>query len=52
MFKVKRFDNDKVVYTVYATQETPFGVLMFLVFTLGKWMWIPADEFVPIDYED
>jgi len=49
MFKVKRAENFNVVYTVYATKESPHDVLMFLVFTMGRWIWIPADEYVPVD---
>jgi hypothetical protein len=47
MFQVRRKDNPKVVYTIYATKETDFGVIMFLVFNLDKWLWMPADNFVP-----
>lgn len=51
MFEVKRHDNEKATYTVYAVKDNPYGSLMFLVFTVGRWMWIPASEYVPIDFK-
>lgn len=50
MFKVKKFDNDEIVYTVYGTKESDFGVLLFLVFVSDNWIWMPADEYIPADF--
>lgn len=50
MFQVKRKDNFEVVYTVYATKQNEHGIILFLVFTLGKWLWMPTDDFVPVDF--
>jgi hypothetical protein len=50
MFQVKRKDNYEVVRNVYATKETELGELMLLTFSVTSWVWIPADEYVPIDF--
>jgi len=50
MFQVKKLDNESIVKNIYDTKETDAGVMMFLTFDYGRWFWVPAEDYVPIDY--
>ncbi|MFD0710604.1 HNH endonuclease [Paenibacillus sp. GCM10027626] len=50
VFKVHLSFNHTVVRTVYAVQQLENGLTQFLLFdeSFGKWMWMPASEYVPV----
>jgi hypothetical protein len=48
MFQVRLKDNVEVVYTVYATTVLENGMTRFLMFVIDRWLWMPAEDFIPV----
>ena len=53
MFEVEFVEDKKIREKVYSVTTSPYsGRLMFLIFSEGKWNWICAKDYRPVEEED